>query len=115
MNKVLETTRYVAERSQQVTIDKQALANFSRKLIEDGIEIPSWNYEYHFFEGGQETVTYLLVLDSINFCFWPKPGMDKWEVHYKSETLAGYYALAASLKKAIDFFKKGNRFRSPNH
>ncbi|MFO8165812.1 MAG: queuosine 5'-phosphate N-glycosylase/hydrolase [Thermodesulfobacteriota bacterium] len=102
MNKVLETTRHVAERSQQVTIDKQALANFSRKLIEDGMEIPSWNYEYHFFEGGQETVTYLLVLDSINFCFWPKPGMDKWEVQYQSETLSGYYALAASLKKAID-------------
>jgi hypothetical protein len=40
MNEVLETTQHVTERSQQVTIDKQALANFSRKLIPDGIEIP---------------------------------------------------------------------------
>jgi len=102
MNEVLETTRYVTERSQQVTIDKQALANFSKKLIEDGIEIPPWNYNYHFFDGGQDTVAYLLVLDSINFCFWPKPGADKWEVQYRSETLSGYYALAASLKKAIE-------------
>ena len=102
MNEVLETTRHVKERSQQVTIDKQALADFSKKLIEDGIEIPPWNYDYHFFDGGQKTVTYLLVLDSINFCFWPKPGADKWEVQYKSQTLSGYYALAASLKKAIE-------------
>jgi hypothetical protein len=102
MNEVLETTRHVKKRSQQVTIDKPALADFSRKLIEDGIEIPPWNYDYHFFDGGQDSVFYLLVLDSINFCFWPKPGADKWEVQYKSETLSGYYALAASLKKAID-------------
>jgi len=102
MNEVLKTSRHVKERSHQVTIDKQALTDFSRKLIEDGIEIPPWNYDYHFFDGDQETVAYLLILDSINFCFWPKPGEVKWEVQYKSETLSGYYALAASLKKAIE-------------
>jgi hypothetical protein len=102
MNEVLETTRHVTEKSQQITIDKQALADFSRKLIEDGIEIPPWNYDYHFFDNGHKTVAYLLILDSINFCFWPKPGEVKWEVQYKSETLSGYYALAASLKKALD-------------
>ena len=102
MNKVLKTTRHVTKRIQQVTIDKQALVDFLRKLIQDGIEIPSWNYDYHFFDGGHKTVAYLLILDSINFCFWPNPGAEKWEVQYKSETLSGYYALAASLKKAIE-------------
>jgi hypothetical protein len=71
-------------------------------LIKDGLRIPLWNYDYHFFDGGHKTVAYLLVLDSINFCFWPKPGANKWEVQYKSETLSGYYALAASLKKALN-------------
>ena len=102
MNKVLETAWHIKEKSQQVTIDEQALAVFSRKLIEDGIGIPPWNYDYHFFDGGKETVAYLFLLDSINFCFWPKTGTDKWQVQYKSETLSGYYALAASLKKAIE-------------
>ncbi|MFX1563751.1 MAG: queuosine salvage family protein, partial [Promethearchaeota archaeon] len=102
MYEVLETTRHVTERSKQVTINKQALAVFSKKLIEDGVEIPPWNYDYHFFDGGHKTVAYFLILDSINFCFWPNPGADKWEVQYKSETLSGYYALAASLKKAIE-------------
>jgi len=102
MNEVLETTRHVTERSQQVTIDKHALADFSKKLINDRVEIPPWNHNYHFFDGGHKTAAYLLVLDSINFCFWPNPGADKWEVQYKSETLSGYYALAASLKKALE-------------
>jgi len=102
MNEVLETTRHVTERSQQVTINEQKITVFSKKLIENGIEIPPWNYDYHFFDGGHKTVAYLLILDSINFCFWPNPGADKWEVQYKSETLSGYYALAASLKKAIE-------------
>jgi len=102
MNKVLETTRHVIERSQQVTIDNLALASFARKLIKEGIEIPPWSYDYHFFDGGHKTVAYLLVLDSINFCFWPKQEADKWEVQYQSETLSGYYALAASLKNAIE-------------
>jgi len=102
MNKVLETTRHVTERSQQVRINNRAIGAFAKKLIEDGIVIPPWNYDYHFFDGGHKTVAYLLVLDSINFCFWPKPGTEKWEVQYKSETLSGYYALAASLKKAIE-------------
>ena len=102
MNEVLETTRHVTERSQHVTINEQTIADFSRKLIEDGIEIPPWNYDYHFFDGSHKTVAYLLILDSINFCFWPKPGADKWKVQYKSETLSGYYALAACLRKALE-------------
>jgi len=102
MNEVLETTQHVTERSKHVTINEQALADFSKKLIKHRIEIPRWNYDYHFFDGGHKTVAYFLILDSINFCFWPKPGADKWEVQYKSETLSGYYALAASLKKAIE-------------
>ena len=102
MNEVLETTRHVTERSQHVTINEQTIADFSRKLIEDGIEIPPWNYDYHFFDGSHKTVAYLLILDSINFCFWQKPGADKWEVQDKSETLSGYYALAACLRKALE-------------
>jgi Protein of unknown function (DUF2419). len=47
-------------------------------------------------------IAYLLVLDSINFCFWPAPGNPKWEVEYQSEKLSGYFALAASLKKALE-------------
>jgi hypothetical protein len=49
-----------------------------------------------------EVAAYLLVVDSINFCFWPASGNPKWEVKYQSETLSGYVALAAALKNALE-------------
>ena len=102
MWEVLETTRTVVEKSRLIRIDKQALARFSRKLLDREIQAPPWAPSYHFLDGSENTVFYLLVLDSLNFCFWPKPGKAKWEIEYKSERLSGYHAMAASLTKAVD-------------
>jgi hypothetical protein len=102
MWEVLETAQAVAEKSLHVKLDKQAIINFARKLDKEKVVIPSWNTFYHFDGKKEETIAYLLVLDSINFCFWPAPGNPKWEIEYQSEKLSGYYALAASLKKALE-------------
>jgi hypothetical protein len=102
MWEVLKTAQNVAEKSRQVRIEKQALVRFSQKLVEDRIEVPPWNCLYHFCGRSEEMVSYILVLDSLNFCFWPESGEDTWEIQYKSRKVSGYYALAASLKEAID-------------
>lgn len=102
MWEVLETAKSVAKKSRRVRIDKQALARFSRKLLADGIKVPPWDSLYHFCGSGADTVSYLLVLDSLNFCFWPEPGKARWEIEYESRKLSGYYALAASLKQAVE-------------
>jgi len=101
MWEVLTSARSVAEKSRHVWIDKQSIVHFSQKLLPEEIKTPPWNSHYHFYDGGKETVAYLLILDSLNFCFWPPPGKPRWEIEYKSERLSGYYALAASLKKAV--------------
>ena len=102
MREVLETVKDVAEISCQVRIDKEALVRFSRKMHKDRVRVPPWKCCYHICGSGEDTVAYLLVLDSLNFCFWPASGMDKWEIEYESRRLSGYYALAASLKQAIE-------------
>lgn len=102
MLEILESARKVVEKSRLVQIDNRALAEFSIKLLAEGIKPPSWDTHYHFFDNGQDTVFYLLVLDTVNFCFWPQPGKAKWEIEYGSERLSGYYALAASLKMAVE-------------
>jgi len=101
MWEVLSSARKVAEMSRQVWIDRQALAQLARKLLADGMEVPTWNALYHFSGDSEETIFYLLVLDGLNFCFWPAPGKMKWEIEYESQPLSGYYALAFSLKQAI--------------
>jgi len=102
MWEVLETAKDVAEMSCQVRIDEEALVRFSRKMLKDRVKVPPWECCYHICGSGEDTVAYLLVLDSLNFCFWPASGMDMWEIEYESRRLSGYYALAASLKQAVE-------------
>ena len=101
MWKVLETARKVTQKSRIVEIDRHALFRFSSKLMEKEIEAPHWDRHYHFFDDGATTVAYILVLDTLNFCFWPPPGGEKWEIRYQSRDLSGYFALAAAIKKAL--------------
>ncbi len=102
MFEVLETAKKVAAESLQVQIDEQDLVRFSKSLSQKEVQLPPWENLYHFYDGGEKTVLYLLVLDTLNFCFWPAPGAMKWEIEYESRKLSGYYALAVSLKRALE-------------
>jgi hypothetical protein len=105
MNEVLETSEWVARESGHVHIDHEALVRIPERAIRDQIRIPPWEERHHFYDGGIRTVWYFLILDSLNFCFWPLPGRPRWEVMIDGESLSGYYAMAASLKRA---FLSGN-------
>ena len=40
--------------------------------IKDSVPKVEWDFEgIHYSDGGPLTVQYLLVLDALNFCFWP--------------------------------------------
>lgn len=99
---VLESLEEVALASEIVAIDEAGLASFATELELGGLFIPTWDPRYHYFDGGEATVAYLLVLDTLNFCFWPRPGDERWEIEYDGERLSGYVALAAALKRAFE-------------
>jgi hypothetical protein len=101
MWEVLETAKSVADRSRQVRIHKSALLAFSEKMIKEGVRVPPWDNHYHFSNHSEHMVSYLLVLDTLNFCFWPTSGQHKWAIEYDTQRISGYYALAATLKKAV--------------
>ena len=69
MWEVLETAERVAGKSQLVEIDQQALVGFSEQIGADDIEVPQWDSFHHYCGSKEETAFYLLVLDTINFCF----------------------------------------------
>ncbi|XVE82915.1 hypothetical protein DITRI_Ditri16bG0043500 [Diplodiscus trichospermus] len=57
--------------------------------MKESIPKVEWDYEgIHYFDNGPLTVQYLLVLDALNFCFWP----DK-DLHYDN--------FAKGLKEAL--------------
>ncbi len=102
MFEVLETAKNVAEKSRHVRINPEALKKFSHEWAERGVPAPAWDAVHHFKGNDKETIAYLLVVDTVNFCFWPPPGEKKWEISYKGRRYSGYYGLSVSIKKALE-------------
>ena len=89
--------QWVMSQATYVSLEEPALQaaceNFAHRL-----PVPEWNTRYHFGDGTGRTANYIFVLDALNFCFWGEP---RWKIDYEGQTLDGYWALAASLKRAI--------------
>jgi hypothetical protein len=98
MNVILESLQPVIAQSEHVRLDLEALSRFSREIVTANQDASTWNNAYHFSDGTEKTVAYVLVLDALNFCFWGDP---RWQVVRDGQTLSGYLALAAALKRAI--------------
>ncbi len=95
LDEVRRTTRFVAEQSSHVRIDLERLEQEVKTHFEhytlDRLP-PSWAQEYHYAEPHTHpdlTAQYVLVLDSLNFCFWPLPQYE-------------YNHLARGLKRALE-------------
>ncbi len=57
---------------------------------------------YHFFDGTERTVNWMLLLDALNFCFWGEKDQPRWQIAYQGEILNGYWAEAAALRRAVE-------------
>ncbi|MSQ15296.1 MAG: hypothetical protein EXR50_05485 [Dehalococcoidia bacterium] len=95
---VRESTRWVVEHCQLVSIDEEATSALAQKWAREGFKVPDWDQKYHYSGPPEMTANFILLLDTLNFCFWEEP---KWEIEFKGETLSGYWALAASLTRAV--------------
>ena len=96
---VLKSTVHVVEHARHVKIHHDAIKRAADALAEKRVEPPAWNYQLHYYDGTERSVNYLFLLDALNFCFWGKP---RWKVEYQGKRLDGYWALAASLKRAAE-------------
>ncbi len=121
--KIIEGAAYVMGRSQHVSIDHGAISRFVKVLKDKPQPSISWDLHYHYKGPEEKTLLYLLVLDTLNFCFWTNPGQERWSILYKDELVSGYWALAASLKMAMEsnvplwdpWFLKELRFNEFKH
>lgn len=96
---VLETAQLVAEAARSVVVVPEAVERVAGDLANRPLRPPPWRVWPHFWDNPGRTANYVLLLDALNFCFWGQP---KWRVEYEGRTLDGYWALAASLRRAID-------------
>lgn len=111
---VLTSTRPVVELGELVWINREHVHALQERLIaftrrtrpqqasqQDGIG-SVWDTRYHFFDGTERTVNWLLLLDALNFCFWAEKGQPRWSIEYRGERLNGYWAEAAALTRAVE-------------
>jgi len=99
---VLSSTRAVLAQAKFVKIDKKAILDLACQWVKNKPKLPKWDRVHHFFNGSENTLQYLFLVDSLNFCFWPKKIQSRWRINYQGERLGGYYGLASSLKRAVE-------------
>lgn len=108
-NPVRAGAAWAIKRSRLVRLDPEGLESLGEELL--SLPDPVWVSRYHFLGDEELTLRYLLVLDALNFCFWPPagfpehPGKDRWAVTGpEGERLTGYYALSFSLRRVAEDF-----------
>ena len=95
---VLRSTAAVVRQAEDVSIDMDAISATAGRIARSGAGPPAWNTHYHFTGDERSVASFVLILDTLNYCFWPEP---RWVFDYEGEILNGYWALASSLKTAI--------------
>lgn len=92
MEEIRATAAWVASHSYHVSVDSAGIEKVVES-IKGSIPKVEWDFEgIHYFDGGPLSVQYLLVLDALNFCFWPDEELN-------------YDHLAFGLKRALEHDK----------
>ncbi|WP_201363862.1 queuosine 5'-phosphate N-glycosylase/hydrolase [Dictyobacter formicarum] len=104
---ILTSTRAVIDLAKNVWINTEHIEQLSKRWIQEDAQgqkpaMPLWDERYHFSDGTGRTVNWLLLLDALNFCFWAEKDQPRWAIEYQKQTLNGYWAEAAALKRAVE-------------
>jgi putative queuosine salvage protein len=101
---VLSSTPWVVEHATHAWINISRMVDVGAQLLARYTPTtgPAWYDRFHFHDGTERTVNWLLVLDALNFCFWAEKGQPRWCIDYHGEILDGYWAEAAALTRAVE-------------
>eukprot|EP00293_Proteomonas_sulcata_P008609 CAMPEP_0184293150 /NCGR_PEP_ID=MMETSP1049-20130417/4696_1 /TAXON_ID=77928 /ORGANISM="Proteomonas sulcata, Strain CCMP704" /LENGTH=367 /DNA_ID=CAMNT_0026601083 /DNA_START=249 /DNA_END=1354 /DNA_ORIENTATION=- len=79
MQRVRESTARISAKARDVTIDEEGIRVIASEMAkaQEGSDSIGWDDDAHYVGPEEETIQYLIVVDAINFCFWPSEG--QWE------------------------------------
>jgi len=102
-NPVLASTLAVVRKSKSVTISRKEVTRLAEGWSKSRVSAPIWDTEHHLESNDTRRLAdYVILLDSLNFCFWAPDEGNKWSVDYRGEIYRGYFALSTSLKKFFE-------------
>ena len=92
----MNSIKFVVDNSQYVSINKNKINDFTNSVNDLDYEHWSKNIDLELYE--KEWILLCFIIESLNFCFWPKP---KWEIIYKEQKINGSMAMLYSIIKAV--------------
>jgi hypothetical protein len=105
---IFSSTQVAIELGEHAWINHDQVESLAQRWLQEEQEAKNksdealWDARYHFHDGSERTVNWLLLLDALNFCFWAEKDQPRWTIDYQGETLNGYWAEAAALKRAVE-------------
>jgi len=99
---IISNCQFVMNHSIHVTIQKDQIPNAIKILEQEGIRNSVIDLSYRYKGDEEKILSYLFVLDCLNFCFWALKGQKRWEFEYKGKKYNGYFALAYCLRKVFE-------------
>ncbi|XP_054750358.2 queuosine 5'-phosphate N-glycosylase/hydrolase-like [Lytechinus pictus] len=102
-----ESGKFIAEHSQDVTINQDAAKKVGKQIWEslekERYSIKSWKeHTLHPKTMTDATVDWIFVMDTLNFSFWSETNEKRFLVRYKDENHSGYWSMCAALMRACD-------------
>ena len=96
LDTVRTTCKAVAEKAIHVRINEDNISSYARSLPLQEARTPQLDPQSHYLDQGEDTLAFILTLDSVNF------GSGYFPHLHKRPGMSGYFTLASSLN---DFFK----------
>jgi hypothetical protein len=96
---ILDNVQWVVTRSRHVRIDDARLVQVCAELDPAHLRLPDWRIPVVPPWRDQRLVDYVLLFNSINFCYWGEP---KWTVTFEGQSYDGAFGLMAALTRALD-------------
>ncbi len=100
MNIVLETTKQVMDKAEDVAINPDVLQrtcfNIKRKDIAFWLDKTPFQTQ---ILSEQDKLNFMFTMNAVNFCYWGEP---KWTIEYQGKKLDGAWAMIASFHRALE-------------
>jgi hypothetical protein len=96
LKQIREACKEVAARASYVHIDRSRIKYYAASLPLEECGFPQIDPRYHYFGYPEDTVAYILTLDTINF------GSGYFPHLIKRPNLSGYFTIASSLKDRFE-------------
>ncbi len=96
---ILDGVRWVVGNSQHVAIDGARLAQVCDGLDPAELTLPDWRVPVVPRWRDERLVDFILLFNSINFCYWGEP---KWTVVLRGQPYDGAFGMMAALTRALE-------------